>query len=125
PRPHSLGGAGFSLPIRAELGLLFLRARQQPSSPRIPSYVPRISAETRPLHTEGHHPPLSPRLSPRLRASASKSHSRVAHPLPPRARPCQGSLRLSLRLCVSAVNRPFVNPSAYPSNRYPSPRTLR
>src|ERR1019366_2311264 len=27
------------------------------------------------------------RLSPRLRVSASKSHSRVSHPIPPRARP--------------------------------------
>src|ERR1019366_6284046 len=49
----------------------------------------------RPLRTEGHHPPLPPpssslvfaappRLSPRLRASASKSHSRVSPPIPPR-----------------------------------------
>ena len=50
----------------------------------------------------------SPRLSPRLRASASKSHSRVAQPVPPRPRPWHGTLRF-----------PSGNPSA-PHRRPPS-----
>src|ERR1017187_7552081 len=105
------GGAGFSLPIRAKLGLFLAPILQgflcaflcvlsgNPSAPHRRPPSSAVSALVLSL--------TAPLLCADLRVSAPPRQNHtlaLSHPLPPRATPWHSTLRLSLRLCVSGLN---------------------